>query len=352
MYFNVYGDSGVEIHGYLVPDGFSSEPEIVVRVGGEIAAQIMCDDYIDGPRQQQLHETGIVGFKLSDQNVPGLSASYDIEISDAATGFVIYRRLEPGRFIEKRVFRLETHLEPWIALDRFLAPHFQFHVSSVDSLGSETVRQSLEVINQPSTYVSGRILFKRFQIYLAKETVAIAALEDPFVELAARISILREYSDKPLGFLTDRDRLYLRPAIDYLAELDLQNERSVRARMKAAPKDVLALFTSPFTHQLSAASPSDIMRRDSLSVALDTLSQFTLLGIDGETDSMASDVAELLGLPDHTMPPKDTRARFDGLAGQLRSIGFLEQVLESDLILYHFVRNARKRALIAPWGSD
>lgn len=344
MYFNIEADAGFVIQGYLVPDGFSSEPEVAVRVDGALVCTVKCDQYRDGPYRQRMHETGVVAFAVNESHVPGLAEIRDIEIADTETGVTIYRRFDPGRHIEKRVFRLETHFGGRAELDQSLAPHFQFHMPGVERYGSETARQALEIVHQPSTYVSGRILIKRFQVYIAEGSLTIAAMEDPFIELAARLTIISQMNKRLSGALPERDAIIFQPAIDHFADLDLGDERAVRTRIRTAPKDVLSLFQSPFTHQLTASSPTDPVQRASLASALDVLSQFTLFNSGGETEAFAQDLAELIGVPAGTVNMRDIGRPYSQTAEILRNIKTLEHLLESDLILYHFVKRAEKRA--------
>ncbi len=186
MYFNVYSDTGEEISGYLIPDGFSTRPSIVVKREGEVLGPFPCDVFLEGPYKHKHHETGVVGFVLNSEKIPNIRSASNIEIADAESGFVFYRRFDPERHIEKRVFRLETQFVPHRELDQSLKPHFQFHADGVERLGSETVRQTLEIANQPSTYVSGRVMFKGVQQYFTQESVCISSIRDPFYELAIR----------------------------------------------------------------------------------------------------------------------------------------------------------------------
>lgn len=348
MYFNVYSDTGQEILGYLIPDGFSTKPWILVRCEGRELGPIECDIFLEGPYKHKHHETGVVGFRLHEGNVPGVSGTVDIEISDAQSGFTFYRRFAPERHIQKRVFRLETQFVPHRELDRSLYRHFQFYGDSVERYGSETVRQMLEIVNQSSTYVSGRVTLKNVQRYLTEDIIRITSLRDPFYELAIRLWAVAAYKKKRFSFVSERDSIIFQPAMSYFENTNFSNLDELIKKVRSAPKEVLTLFESPFTHQLVAANPTERVTRDGVSAALDALSQFALFDPNENDNSFATNIVELLGLEEATLSFSATRSPFLELSQTLRNIKTLELVLENDLILFHFIRKAEERVRSGP----
>ncbi len=343
MYFNVYTDAREIVEGYLIPDGFSTKPSIMVTCGENVFGPYECDVFLDAPLKHGHHDTGIVGFRLSEENVPGLSDATDLEISDAESRFVFYRRLKPEH-INKRVFRLETQFAPHREVDNSFRGHFQFYAGSAEQYGGETVRQMLEIINQPSTYVSGRVLLRSVHRYFTEDTIKITSLRDPFYELAIRLVSIASYRKRPLSFVSERDAILFEPAMGYFADTSFDDPEKIRSKILSAPKDVVALFESPFTHQLVASSPTDKISREGVSSALDALSQFTIFD-SGEIDSsITQSIAEFIGLDSAQISFSPVRSPFLELSEVLRDIKVLEQVLENDLILFHFIRKAEQRA--------
>jgi hypothetical protein len=343
MYFNVYSDTGTTVEGYLIPDGFSSQPKIVVQCYGTSFGPFPCDIFLPGPYEHKHHATGIVGFRLDETKVPNLSLVSDLEISDADSGFIFYRRPLPAH-IAKRIFRLETQFVPHQELDRSLKPYFQFYAVAAEKYGAETTRQMLEIVNQPSSYVSGRIILKSIQRYFTAETIRVTSLRDPFYELALRLWSVAASARRRLSFISERDEILFKPAISYFAAANFSDIEDVKRKVRSAPKEVISLFESPFTHQLVSANPTDKVSRDGLSGALDALSQFTIFCPD-ETDSqLATDLAELLNLSPTEISFAPARSPFLELADALREVNILEQVLETDLVLFYFIKKARERA--------
>ncbi len=348
MYFNILSDIGVEIHGYLIPDGYSSKPHIMVRADGVDIGPLECDIYLEGPHRLKHHETGMVGFTLTPSVVPGLSQDMNIEITDSETGLTFYRRLRPNTHVERRVFRLETQFAPHTELDRSLKPYFQFYANGVEHYGSETVRQMLEIVNQPSTYVSGRILLKTVQQYFDDNTVKITSLRDPFYELAIRLSAIANFKRRPFSFISKRDEIIYEPAMAYFADTSCTDEKMLAEKIKLAPKDILELFESPFAKQLVATSPNEVVPRESLANALDILSQFTLVEPDEESEQFSHDIGEVLSIDPARISFKSVQPSFIEIAAKLKEIPLIEHLLETDLLLFHFVQKAKQRASRPP----
>ncbi|KOF12960.1 hypothetical protein AC244_32505 [Ensifer adhaerens] len=345
MNFSVHKDSGAEIHGYLVPDGFSTKPKIIVRLNGSAESIVIdCWIHVDGAYAQGLHETGDVAFVLNDENVPGISTAPKVEISDPETGLIFYRRAAP-QDIPKKVLRVETSYVPHSELDLSLKKHFQFFEHRVERYGFETVRQMLEILHQPSIYIAGRILLKNFRVYIDYNIdVTMIGLRDPFYELALRLIIFSRYSQHKFAFVSERDKSIFKPIIECFNGLDTRDEAVVRRAIRQAPKDTLAVLSSPFTQQLVAANPSEPAQLDSVVGALDALSQFTLFDSGQDDTSYAKNISELLGLPEGSVQMRAQLEAVHQLADILREISTAAHLLESDLILFHFIQKAQQRA--------
>ncbi|WP_457587914.1 hypothetical protein [Ensifer canadensis] len=130
----------------------------------------------------------------------------------------------------------------------------------------------------------------------------------------------------------------------YFADTDFSDNEAIKHKIRSAPKDVLALFESPFVHQLVASSPTDKVGRDAVSTALDVLSQFTIFCPNEVDDSLATDIGEFLEIDSGTVLLSPMKSPFLELSDILRGIATLEHVLENDLILFHFVKRAELRA--------
>lgn len=348
MNFCVYQDTGAEIQGYIVPDGFSTKPCIRVRINDEDReTEILPWVYVDGARALGAHETGNVGFVLNDDNIPGISTASKLEIYDPETRLTIYRRAQP-EYIPKKVLRIETAYLPHRELDLGVKPYFQFFECGVERFGFETVRQMLEIIHQPSVYVSGRILLKAYLVYIGYNIdTTMLALRDPFYELATRIIVFSRSNKHEFSFVSPRDKLLFKPVMNLFEGLAFQDEEAVITAIKHAPKETLNLLASPFTHQLVAANPTDVPSLDDVTKALDALSQFTVFDPGQDDTSYPKLIAANLGVPENVVQMKPPVETIHQLADVLRKISRVQHLLEVDLLLYHFIQRACKDATAA-----
>lgn len=344
MDFNITLDEDFIVEGYVIPDGFSSEASILVFDEKEQVGRFTCDIYIESVVSHGRHSTGLVGFRISRDQIPDIVSMHDLTIVDAATGLTIYRRFAPERHLKKKIFRVETQLLPQSNLDYSLRPHFQFFADRIEQYGHATAVQMFLLLNQPSVYLSGRVLVQNLKQFFEDEFISVVSLRNPFYELAIRLLTVSQPQAKSKKWLSDRDNIIFEPAFDYFSGLDMRDEKSVRQKLNAAPKDVLALFQSPFIHQFVAKSPTDNIGRDGIVTALNVLSEFSLFHAKESSSELANDLADLLDLPRQSISMSTTAPVFDAIADMLSSITWLEQLLENDLIMYHFVQQAELKA--------
>ena len=112
MFFNIDADDGAAIRGWLAPDNPSAIPKVLIRRPGqediEISAKIQRPDV----RDLGVHSTGLVGFIVDDSVVAGLEGIEDVELLEADSGILIYRRFQKGRHIERKLFFFDSSIRP------------------------------------------------------------------------------------------------------------------------------------------------------------------------------------------------------------------------------------------------
>lgn len=349
MNFCVYQDIGTEIHGYLVPDGFATSPVVKVCLNGDTTGtEISTWVFIEGAQRQGHHQTGNVGFILNDENVPGISSTPQVEISDLESGLVFYRRAQPGQFISKKVLRVETSIVPRVEIDLPLKNQFQFFANNADHYGFETIRQMLEIIHQPSVYVSGRLLINNYRVYIDYNIdITMIAMEDPFYEMAKRLLVLSRLRRQDFTFISQRDKVIFRPVCDWLEGVDLEDEVQVINAIRRAPKHAMSLLASPFTQQLVASNPTEVATLNDISKALDILSQFDVFSASYDDSGYLEHIAESLDISHEDLSIKPKSNAVSRLAGILRRDSRVAHTLEVDLVLHHFIEKAEMRALRA-----
>ncbi|MCY1740357.1 hypothetical protein [Ensifer sp. SL37] len=340
MLFNIEFDAGDSIEGYVIPDGFSEQPSILVSDHGGPVARVACDQLREAVIGSGRHGSGMVGFRLDATVIPGLAEMETLAIHDAKTGLLIYRRVAIHNRKNLKIVRLETHMIPSLRLDRYCSEGFQFELFSAERFGHETTLQAFHLQALESVFISGRLLMKNYEVFLDRGFRAVALLTDPFYEMAGRLFLLKKMSTSPVPFLGDRDRLILAPAVEHFAEVALTSTSSLKTALKKAPTKVRDVLSSPLTRQLVCTSPEQSTARADIAAAVDLLSRFTVVGHDNDLAHYQHALAELFERPVDQLPLPPRHMALQELANKLRELPVAEGLIEHDLILDHYVRQA------------
>ena len=339
MLFNIEEDSGERVTGYVVPDGYSGVPVIRVCGRGQQLTVFAANEKREALVHAARHETGQCGFSIDASIVPELRDLADLELFDAETGMLIYRRPRPDN-IRKKLLRLETHLFPLWALDNAVAQQFQYFAKGIENFGRETVTQ-LFLLNQvESVYLSGKILYKNYAYFVESGFHTLVMLQDPYAELAERLLVLSKIRKTGAGHLGMREGAALEPAMDFAETLPIQNEKALRRALRQMPGDVALLLANPLVRQLTAASPDEMPSGGAVAAALDILANSILVGRRHEPGKFLQAFAEFLNIEAGSLPSTPQFANVAPLARLLRDCGEVDIILEKDLELYHYVEAA------------
>lgn len=347
MLFNLESDTGTRVTGYLVPDAFSAVPTIRVVGGGRELLTLAANERREALVVAGRHETGQCGFSVDVSSVPGLKDIDDLEIYDAETGVLIYRRRPPAA-VAKKILRVESHLFPLWHLDEGLRPHFQYFAKGVENLGSETVTQ-LFLLNQVnSVFLSGRILYRNYSVYIDNGFSTLFLMQNPYEELAERLLVLSKIRKIGGSHLGLRDELALAETISYAEELTAEpatitDRKALRRMLRRMPMDVAAILSNPVTRTLTVATPDEMPGPNAIAHALDILSTAAVVGLREEADTFVNAVYEFLGLKGASRPSLPRLTAVAPFAAALRDAGDAELMLEKDLELYQRVLEAQKR---------
>ena len=340
MLFNIQRDQGDLIEGYVIPDGFSDIPIVVVADEDGQIAEVVCDQPHIAVRESGRHETGLVGFRLTEANVPRLISRKTLFLREIKSGLLIYRRpLQPDQ-INMKVIRLELQLLPQLALDREMVRHFQYALPLIERFGHETTLQAFLLHGIPSIYLSGRLQVRSFQDFLDKGFRGVVLLNDPYYDMASRIIALKRFATIKPSFLGKRDFMTLAPAIEYFGDLDLNDTAALSRSLKKAPPRVGNVLYSPMTRQFACADFDQRSTRRDIATAMDLVSRFDVIGHMNNISSFASSVGELLGLDMNLVPIAPRYFAFDQVAERLKTLPIAETYLEDDLILDYYIRQA------------
>jgi hypothetical protein len=344
MLFNLERDLGSAIIAYLVPDSLVAPAMMRVHGHGRDLATIEANETREALVAAGRHPSGRCGFRIDEAMIPGLAQIGDLELREAETDVLVYRRHHPENAVPHRLFRLETHILPLWRLDDVLEPEFHMWYKGVDRYGRETATQIFCFDQYPSLYVSGRLLLKSYEYYLGKGFKTIAILRDPYDELAERILILKHigpHAEKLLGL---RDALTFEPVIACLEELERFAEPDLKRFFRTLPAVAVAALANPLVRQLTSHSPDEMPGHSSLAAALDALASFEILGLRSNAGLFLHALSDLCGLDVETMPGIDEFPLVHELGRRLRTISSIESFLEKDLDLYQQTTRAFEMA--------
>lgn len=335
MLFNVESDTGSQLTGYFVPDSFSAQPRITARRRDAELLTLEASEIRESLVVAGRHATGKCGFTIDETHIPGLAGIADLELVEAETGILIYRRRPNGTFLNLNVFRLETHLLPLWQLDDSLDNKFRYWYKGIDRYGRETSTQVFCLNNCISLYASGRLLYKNYEFYLTNGPLTFALLRDPYNELAERLLLLNMIGEGGEQILGARDALIFEEAIAFAAELRIFDENELRRFFRRLPNSVISTLSNPLVRQLTANTPDEMPSVGSVAAALDTLSEFSVIGLRSDVGHFLAAIADLVGIESTDLPALDEYLRVRQLGEKLREIRLIENFLEKDLELYH-----------------
>ncbi|MDE1995351.1 MAG: hypothetical protein KGI75_22810, partial [Rhizobiaceae bacterium] len=320
MLFNLEYDRGNVLEGYLIPDGFSDQPHIRVSdADGELIV-LACDQLKQAVIDSGRHETGLIGFKLDAKIIPDIAKRDTLMIHDAKSGLLIYRRPLVSKLIPLKILRLETQLLPMVKFDHYCGRNFQYELSSVERFGHETALQAFHLNAIKSIYISGRLLLRNYEEFLDKGFKAIVLLTNPYYEMALRIFLLKRMAKTQISFFGDRDRIILAPAAEHFADVNLDDEGSLKSALKKAAPNVRNVLLSPVTRQLVTTTPEQLTKRSDVAAAVDLLSRFTVVGHDQDTLHFQDAIGELFDIPVDELPLMSKQSALEEIATKLRSL--------------------------------
>src|SRR5690606_142219 len=139
------------------------------------------------------------------------AALKQLEIRDAKTDLLVYRRPGVEPLIPMKVFRLEFQMLPMIRFDHHCGRHFHYELPAIERFGNETALQAFHLNAVKSIYLSGRVFLRNFEEFFDKGFQMIGYLPDPYFEMSTRLAILKRLAHSHVTFLPERDRMALSP---------------------------------------------------------------------------------------------------------------------------------------------
>lgn len=345
MLFNIEVDLPHQISGYFVPDSYSGASVVRVVHGRGDPLIIEAAGVIPELVSIGRHATGKCRFWFDQSVIPCLPEIQDLEIQEPETGLRLYRRRPAEGIVRAKVFRLETHLAPLWHLDDALDYKFQFLYKSIEQFGRETTTQILELVNADSRYASGRILLKPYEYLLYNGFQLVCLFRDPYAELAERLLLLKQVNEGDPNLLGVRESMMFDEAIEFVATLDLSDERQLRRAFGKISNEDAAIFADPLVRSLVARTPSEMVDDTSIGSALEALSGFAVVGLREHPELFIESLGAVLGISPTDLPPVSESVAVVELGRVLREIGTVRHLIEHDVELYNCVKAALEQTL-------
>ena len=315
MLFSVDYDIGESLAFYLVPDTGGTQPSVRIMNDGVELKILPANHHRADLVEFGRHSTGMCGFIIDDNVLPGIATMAALDIEEADTGLQIYRRPRP-QFRQEKIFRIETHLLPLWRIDDAVKDLFQYWYRGIDRRGYETATQVFCVYNLASAYISGRLYIKAVEHYLASGFKTVVLFRDPYEELAERLIILKHATTKTKELLGPRDSMTFESVMGYLEEVAELEEEPLRRFFKKSPSDIIEPLSNPFVKQLSCSSPEERPRKTAIAQSLLALSSFEVVSLRSDAAHFSEALGEMIGLPAGSLPVMSEYGRVRDLAAK------------------------------------
>jgi hypothetical protein len=336
MLFSIDEDVGGRVDGWVMPDNPAVTPRVIVHL--DAAHHVVIEAFVYRPllKQNGLHNTGVCGFVLDENNCPGLAASNKLEIFDADNNLLLYRRRPDNGIIDKKLFRLEPQLFRSAAVDDLLLTRFQMGYPALDLHPEETIRSILALPFTQSIFASGRVFWRVWEPLLRDRGYLVGALlREPFHEMAERLLILKLACSPQGGSIIDAVGPVVEAAAGHLRNIELQDSSGLEALLAAPPIELKAILYNPLTYQLTAQNAFDPPPMAATAVALESLADMDAVGLRDDPAPFFEIVSAMLDLPEGlapvSLPTGNTVVQW---ADFLRERPAVRKLIEMDLEVY------------------
>jgi hypothetical protein len=339
MLFSIDEDVGGRLEGWVMPDNPAVTPCVIIHLNPR--HHVVVEAFVFRPllKEYGLHNTGICGFILDDNNCPGLTSADELEIYDADNNLLIYRRRRSAELIDKKFFRLEPQLFRSTALDELLVPRFHMTYTALDLLSEETIRSILAIPFTSSIYAEGRVFWRVWEPLLRDRGYRVGILlRDPYHELAERLLLLKLATSPQGASIMDTLGTTLEGAAANMRDVDLKDRLGLEAMLAAPPHELRSTLYNPLTYLLTAQNAFDAPPMPAIAVALDSLADMDAIGLRDETEPFLATVSAVIDLSE-TLPaiPLPTSQTVLQMADLLRETPVARSLIEMDLEVYQTV---------------
>ncbi len=345
MLFSIDIDAGNHIVGWIMPDNPTATPRVVVFIDGEMRKVVEATILRPLLREQGLHDTGICGFVVDENNVPGLTAAKDVEVYDEATNIRIFRRRPAEATLNAKLFRLETSLVPQVALNEALQTPFHMIFTRLERVPEEAARSIIGIPFTESILCSGRLHLPNYDPLLRDRGFkSCIVLREPVEELAEQLLVLR-WATKAAelagtGILNES----YQPMLRSLTAADIGDVEAFEPWLKSLSALDRFPLTNQLTRLLTCRAPEDGLEDVAVGNALDILSDMEVVGLRTDLGFFWARLGAALSADLPEVPRLGASDKVNDLAAQIRGWPIVQQMLAADLELFADVAKAFERA--------
>jgi hypothetical protein len=339
MRYFIDHDQGHSIRGWIVPDNPLAISRVVVSVDGRRVAEIPASVIDEAFKRNGWHATGQCTFVVTPAQVPGLAELPRLELYDADTNVLIYRRVPAAGQIQLRAMLVNTGIEPESALQAALFPHFQHCYFGIHKLPDEILTCVLTSSAAPSAFLSGAVTIPRYENFMTPDLMVTAILlQDPHLEMATRLRWLKARA----GDAADPARSWrlgsLVEAAASTEAYDFTDVKSLKRFFRMLPEPAYRLLYNPLTRQLGTRMPEDRLHPGNSIAAIEILARVGIVGHKTRFPAFASTLFDRLGIsaPIPALPP--VPAETQALAERLRTVKAVDEMIVFDVAMSDAVK--------------
>jgi hypothetical protein len=314
MNFTIDEDSGGLITGWFLPDNPSQEPSFLVQADRQscvIAPTRVHSNMID----MGLHDTGNVGFEVSERHLPGLAGAVDVRITERESGLLFYVRPKARPYVHGRLFAFDMREGPDSLCSQAFADAYAMAFPDVHRQGQDTRKACYQAKFVSSLYAGGAPCIRA---------------DDPF---------LMESDFQRVALLPDPLRLIFDLLMPDADPGDPACVPHLSKRIARLGRDDRQLLSEPLTRRLCLLFVDDTLPKDAAAQALETLSGFDAVGVEDDIAGFVELTAAICNAAPGSFTVPQQRAPLP-LSRQLRRDSQVRALVGRDLDIYDAVLDA------------
>lgn len=340
MQFHLDLDKGDYLSGWVLPDNPSATPSVIVRLPQAEPIIVKASMFREDLFKLGIHHTGMLGFEIDRSVIPELSAVDTIEIRDADTNILIYRRFRDSEHVRLKLFRYELGTMPQIQLDSVIGRRFALPYEAIERYSFDTLWGILNNVTNTSVYVSGRPRLTRYmQVLRDRNFKTVMVLRSPLEELAEKLLFLKfVVGGKAPDFIADH-LTGTEAIVPLVNRINLGDDNSLVTSMNGLNQAEHEALANPFV-RLLACAPNEAAQDIHVSLALETLANLDLVGIRPKFESFRKELGTILGYDLIGREAPATISSAPAIAEKLARLRSVHRLLALDLKLYRLVEEA------------